>query len=46
MPEATLRAYAGTPELLETAGFKDLQIQPQVANKPASTVAANCQQNF
>ena len=40
MLEATLRANAGTPELLETARFKDLQIQPHVANKPASTVAA------
>ena len=39
MPEATLRGNAGTPELLEMGRFKDLQIHPHVANKPASTVA-------
>ena len=39
MPEATLRAYPGSSEFLEAASFKDLQIQPHVANTPTSTVA-------
>ena len=39
MLEATLRGNAETPELLEMGRFKDFQIQPHVANKPASTVA-------
>ena len=39
LSKTALGTYAGTPVLFETPRSKDPQIQPDVANTPASTVA-------